>query len=108
MTDDRNWDELADEESEWGDPSEIPPAEKVESVVSVRLPASMMNQVRANARERGLPVSAYLRELVARGLSHTPSAEGAVIDIPTRYVDGSLRPRTETSVDVATGQLRVS
>ena len=102
MTDGRDWDEFADDQREWAEPTEVQGSEKAESVVSVRLPTSVMREVRANARARGVPVSAYVRSLISRGLASPAPSEcfGATLtsieDSITRFVTGTLRAPRES------------
>jgi hypothetical protein len=102
MTDDQDWDALADDESQWGEPTEIEPAERVESVVSVRLAATLMEELRANARDRGQRISAYLRSLIVLGLAVTDGTDGSPRSVNQVYIfDGYLSVR-EHDKDVGT------
>lgn len=95
MADERNWDDLADEESEWGEPTDVEPVEKAESVASVRLPASVMADARAKARARGMRVGAYLRYLIVQGMSGTT---GPVVRAPsvTQFYNGYWEAPTQS------------
>ena len=75
MANEQDWDDLADDETQWGEPSDIEPVERVESVASVRLPASVMAEARANARLRGMRIGEFLRYLITQGLATTPGGE---------------------------------
>lgn len=92
MTDEQDWDDLADDESQWGEPTEIEPVEKAESVASVRLPASVMAEARANARARGMRIGAYLRYLIIQGLASTPGSQVLIPSLTQFYLGYWERP----------------
>lgn len=98
MTDDQNWDDLADDENQWGQPTTIQPTEKAESVVSVRLPASAMERARANARAQGLRLGAYIRYLVVQGLACPPEVKTWEPSFNQLY-DGHIRTPVLQRVD---------
>lgn len=86
-----NWDEIADDESEWGEPVVVDAVGKrAEAVLSVRLPMELAEEVRLRAGVAGVKVGTFLRQIVERQVWGTP---GEVIYL--RYqLDASKRQTT--------------
>ncbi len=62
MTED--FDELADDESEWGNSQVVEPASSPDVVLSVRLPIDLAEQVRNMAQARRVKVGTFLRQMI--------------------------------------------
>ena len=71
-----NYDAIADDENEWGEPVEIEPVPTVATVLSVRLPLDQAEEIRAMARARGIKVGTLLRQLITRGLEDVEVLSG--------------------------------
>jgi predicted DNA-binding protein len=96
MSMNEDWDAIADDASEWSEPMVIAGTNRPEAVLSVRLSAEIAEEVRTLARNSGLKVGTYLRELIETSVGNRP---GEVIYLRAR-LDASKTRSTSTDVQI--------
>lgn len=94
MTED--WDQLADDESEWESPVRQERVGRPESVLSVRLPADLAEQIREQADLARVKVGTLLRKLIEEAVVGKP---GDVVYLRYSF-DASRRQSTSGAVEV--------
>jgi len=98
MTED--WDEIADDESEWANPVRQEPVARPEAVLSVRVPADLAEQVRHQARLSRVKVGTLLRRVIEDAVVGKP---GDVVCL-RYYFDASRRQITSGALKVVEEQ----
>lgn len=96
-----DWDAIADEEQEWADPKVSSAQTRKETVVSVRLPAEIVEAARRLAAEREMTLSAWARDAISRTVHPATCSMSRSFDLSRRtFVTSSVgsKPLTSTSL----------
>lgn len=86
-----DWDAIADEEQEWSEPKLGSASARKETVVSVRLPADVVEAARRLAAEREMTLSAWARDAISRTAQPVTCSLSRSFDLSRRtFVDDGV------------------